>query len=809
MMLCLLRPRTFHPIDSSSSSESGSLEDASNPAANIVSSGGRHKRALLPLLAVAFVQAGPAAAPHAIPVPRPKAQGYTTNVRTPYVQGVNQVAGGCVGGACSAGDFNPLLLQGARGNPGIKARFNQRAFQYASDLLAPILNSEIKRARLPNINQCIPEVQGCIQVYNLFVARYRCPSRIAAYPAAPNKVVLSVQNLDIGVDGNLGGQITVLLPLALTGIVHVNAHQLSITTELTINRAANGAPYIHMSSCQVTVGYVDAWIENGGLIGDIVNSQFRSKVSQQVKEMMPSKICQALPGVINEKINPKLGQIPQAIAVTQMLQLAGLNQIRSPAQCPAQCRSANPTAAVASPLPPPKSVAVVPPANPPQPYQQQPQTRSIPQSHQKPATSQVNGATGYRKRYVRVSAVSNKAASAIPQRHLVSSGDTRTKRAAGQAPTAVAMERPKAQGASTSPLYVGNSNLCAGCPGVGDSKDPLSSIADLAQYLDMSKLNDIYLTVQLVNNYATYNDYTIELNGEFSPYGRGGTPFGAFPMFFPPGGGQRMAEAMISDYTINSLFYHMHRKGFLSFHVGPETPKVGELLKTTCSDDDEDLEDHGVEVDDTETTARRLRRVLRVKRQDDDAGSLSDLGICFGDILPAIREKYPNKKIAVNIRTVRAPSVLFSARNGGMATLDLVADADIFIDGTNQRVGTITISSVIEIRIQARGQLIAGSLEITSLKLADKDGTLGLPQDALDNLGNLGKELLQKVGNDALQKGIPVQLPANSALPITFINPQFAVVEHALYLQSDFTVSPSLLAQLGGGATCAGGYGRK
>uniref|UniRef100_A0A1I7ZPT9 BPI1 domain-containing protein n=1 Tax=Steinernema glaseri TaxID=37863 RepID=A0A1I7ZPT9_9BILA len=775
----------------------------------------RAKASLLPLLAVCLALAPP----QAVPVPRPRAAGYTTNVRTPYVQGVSQVAGGCVGGGCSAGDFNPLLLQGARGNPGIKARFNQRAFQYASDLLAPVLNQEIKRARLPNINQCIQEVNGCIQVYNLFVARYRCPSRIVAYPAPPNRVVLSVQNLDIGVDGNLGGQVVVLLPLALSGIVHVNAHQLSLTVELTINRAANGAPYIHMSGCVVTVGYVDAWIENGGLIGDIVNSQFRSKVSQQVKEMMPSKICQALPGVINEKINPKLGQIPQAIAVSQMLQMLGLNQLRSPSQCPSQCRAANPNVVVANPLPAPKSVAVVAPsAHQPQAYQQQPQAqaqayqpqpqvRSAPASasYQKPA-GQVSGATGFRKRYVRVSAVSNTVASPIPQRHLVSSGSTRTKR---QAPTAVAMQRPRAQGASNSPLYVGNSNLCAGCPGVGDSKDPLSSIADLAQYLDMSKLRDLYLTVQLVNNYASFNDYTIELNGEFSPLGRGGTPFGAFPMFFPPNGGNRMAEALISDYTVNSLFYHMHRKGFLSFHVGPETPKVGELLKTTCSDDEDDLEDHGVEVDDTETTVRRLRRAFRVKRQDDDTGSLSELGICFGDILPAIREKYPNKKIALNLRTVRAPSILFSSRNGGMATLDLISDADIYIDGTNQRVGTITIAAVVEIRVQPRGQTIAGSLEITSLKLADKDGTLGLPQDALDNLGNLGKELLQKVGNDALQKGIPVQMPANSALPINFINPQFAVVEHALYLQSDFTVAPSLLAQLGGGSTCGGGYGRK
>ena len=54
----------------------------------------------------------------------------------------------------------------------------------------------------------------------------------------------------------------------------------------------------------------------------------------------------------------------------------------------------------------------------------------------------------------------------------------------------------------------------------------------------------------------------------------------------------------------------------------------------------------------------------RGKRQE-EAGGLADLGICFGDILPAVREKYPNQKIAIVIRTVRAPSVILSQARGG------------------------------------------------------------------------------------------------------------------------------------------------
>jgi hypothetical protein len=43
------------------------------------------------------------------------------------------------------------------------------------------------------------------------------------------------------------------------------------------------------------------------------------------------------------------------------------------------------------------------------------------------------------------------------------------------------------------------------------------------------------------------------------------------------------------------------------------------------------------------------------------------------------------------------------------------------------------------------GGRLSGRAEITKLQLRDTTGSLGLPQDALDNLGNLGKEVIQKV----------------------------------------------------------------
>ncbi|KAK6025313.1 LBP / BPI / CETP family protein [Ostertagia ostertagi] len=801
--------------------------------------------------------------------------------------------GGCVGAACAVGpDFNPYLLQGVRGLPGIRARLNQRAFQYASGLIATLLNQEIKRARIPPITQAPPGgIQGCIIIYNLYVSRYRCPQNVVLYPAPPNRIILQVQNVDIGITGNLGGQIVILLPIALFGIIQMNIHQMSITVELAVERGPRG-PYVRMLSCNIQIGYADAYIENGGLIGDIINSQFRSRISNQVREMIPGQVCGMLPSIIDEKLNGRLSGLPQAIAVSQLLSmfgsaLAGAGSASpSPQYCETQCgqsalRIPSTATSAASSGVQGGSSSIAGPGQAPQipqaAYNDRPQARGIQQRvyntnqsmmlRQVPRRSAVRAApTVYRPRiitylegdaskaihhtvvrnkrqaqvfqFTRLSAVPNGVAQIVrPSRGITGPGGFQTGGGQFAGPGAVGGFRPggpagprlppppPVPGAPAPALVPPSPDLCAKCPPAAPADDPMSFIRQLAAGLDMRKLSDLYLSIQLVGTSATSNDFTVDLTGEFSPNAQGGTPFGAFPVQFPYAFDSHMAEFIVTDYTVNSLFYWLHRKQFLTFHIGPNTPKIGELLKTTCNEDeDEDgLEATEVELDEEDADRRRRRKVskktlktwrnrretaveimMRGRGKRQDAGGLADLGICFGDILPAVREKYPNQKIAIVIRTVRAPSAIFSAARGGMVTLDLVADADIYIDGTNNRVetefshfqvGTITIAATIVIVAQIQGNRLTGTAEISSLKLTDRAGTLGLPQDALDNLGNLGKELIQKLLNDTLQKGIVINLPLNGlgGLPINVINPSVRIIEHGIYIATDLTISPSLL----------------
>uniref|UniRef100_A0A915EHU6 Lipid-binding serum glycoprotein C-terminal domain-containing protein n=1 Tax=Ditylenchus dipsaci TaxID=166011 RepID=A0A915EHU6_9BILA len=211
------------------------------------------------------------------------------------------------------------------------------------------------------------------------------------------------------------------------------------------------------------------------------------------------------------------------------------------------------------------------------------------------------------------------------------------------------------------------------------------------------------------------------------------------------------------DSSNGSRSFHRTRGGFLTVRIGPETPKIGELLKTTVRQKKEIMEVLKI-------------MVSRNKRQDN---SLTDLGICFGDILPAVRERYPNQRIVVVIRTARAPSVVLSARNGGTASLDFVIDADFYIESTNQKVKISKFivlfkanscrdypgAAVVDFTVNTEGGRLSARADISRLQLRDVGNSLGLPQDALDNLGTLGKEVILKAGNDALAKGTSLSLP--------------------------------------------------
>ncbi|CAG9538603.1 unnamed protein product [Cercopithifilaria johnstoni] len=1029
-------------------------------------------------------------------------------------------------GASAVVDFNPALLRGYRGQPGIKIRINRRSFQYATTLAQIILNREIVKFEIPDITQNIKEFYLEVTICNIYISNYRQPECLVIFPAPPNQIVFTVNDFDIGLAGNLDGVINAIFPIQIFGIVHVNFYHMSVSITLKVIRSIYGTPQVVVCGCAVEIPYADVCIENGGLLGEIANLFFRKTISERVRSIAPNAICGMLPTVINERINPILARIPQSISFMQIINLfKGLLGGSKPAHCYSpQCQArlsvaklppssrgigvspprnppplplspssptftmaklppgskvidaspprnppplplspSSPTPTVAKIPPNSRGIDALPPRNPPllplpplsstskqnanrvassktsiakiaasvpthvaaqqvQPkfrnnikekekktesfgtvtnngeivgngtstikeksssnglvtksnaqyynqstqstqrilsivahpfartksemeelesllsdirkdiinlsrtvqsssmqqsqqtatlrlspeklYQQQQQQQQnqqrlsqqqnqqqlsqqqnqqplsqqqnqqqlsqqqnqqplSQQQNQQPLSQQQNQQRlsqqqnqqqlsqqqnqqrlSQQQNQQRLSQQQNQQrlsqqqeqktaqkllrhSSAKPLVHnskiIATSNQLNSRKPSDQfnrAASVVSFAVPLAKGFDKisgdfklRAESVGGVNdfrgkindPCAGCT-PDDSFDAFRNL--IIQQLDLRKVANLFLTTQLLQSHATFYDYSLDLNGEFSPNGRGGTPFGPFPMQWPISVGSSMIEILISDFTINSLLYWIHKSNFFSFRIGPEAPGIGTLLTTGCdiSNDNfsEENENESLFIRLLRLTERRHRyyhyHQKRSKRQmitggDSSLGNLADLGICLGDILPAVKEEYPNSTLALFIHSARAPSIIISRRGGGSIQIDLTAFIDIYLDRTNVRVGTITVIAVGDIMLRITGQRISGNATLPIFKLLDRDQTLGLSQDALDNLASLAKDIILKGINQQLNRGMEISLPT-STLPLNIISPRIAILEHSIHIASDFTASSSALSML-------------
>ncbi|VDM39568.1 unnamed protein product, partial [Toxocara canis] len=837
---------------------------------------------------------------------------------------------------------------------GIRARLNRPAFAYLSGLFASILNEQIINAEIPPILQCIPGlpvsvtgVNGCVKIYNIFVSRYRCPQRVLIYPDKPNKIVLSVQNFDIGITATLGGQINILLPIPLCGTIQLNIHRVSLAVEVIIEEKCDHFN-IKIAGCSITVGYVDVYMERAGLIGDLVNGLFRQIVSESVRQMIPSRVCGMLPKLVDERVNAQLANIPTTISVGQLIQmLGGLEGLLGGgvARCSkthrcrlSQSNESSQAAFVRQQLvplskgSPSNKVPLIASHAASQRVLTAPKTASstvttkqankqpIPVAKKFPfsvksqkASNSTKLSTIWRDNSTKWNSsedvstivdvseeialsmltelldlndrgntnsknnftlndikkmlhngtsdeVNRKLLQKLAQmtkdgdhfearqilaslRHVARGLAKRSRRSPKYgavpvvnkrppkwrifseevtestkapkngtivkkytAPYAVApvLTSPVAKRAKKQPIVHGTGrvvimngnhsrahgcptcvggvggiggalsgsvvggvagNPCAGCPTGGRQTNPLDLIRKLIRTVDLSKLCNIYLSLKLLRTLATCDDYTIDLKGAFGLCADDLASF-CIPTVFFPGCPNCMIEVIITDYTINSLFYQMHRLGLLSFRIGPDTPEIGPLMRTTCQ----------------------------------DSSDPSGVSVCVGDFLPAV-SRYPNKWIAVNIHTIRPPTILFSR---GCATIDFAADADICVTNTfgcegGIRVGTIELLMVADVCVQAAAGRLYGRSNVRFLRIIEKQPSLGLQPGILDQLSVLGKDLITKALNDALANGINVRIPTGGGLPLTLYNTQFAIIDHGLYISSDFSISPSLLS---GSASC-------
>ncbi|KAI3413384.1 hypothetical protein GPALN_010880 [Globodera pallida] len=599
-------------------------------------------------------------------------------------------------------DFNPALAASANDSsqPGIKARLNPAAFRYMSRELVGILNYQIKRAKLSSISQCLPQADGCLRIEHLHVNNYKCSKDVSFKPAQPNRLVMDVRNIDVSVNGDLGGQITIMHALALFGQVQVTAQKVKVIVGVVVeNSATTGSPKLRVVSCTGRVGNVQTSIQSGGLLGDIANQQLKHKINKIVQRQVTSQLCKRVPQMVEEQVNPQIsGVVPKKIAFKSIAQVA-LNS-----SCLAALTESGGTTT----------------------------TKATTTLTTTTESSSSNGTT-------------------------LSASETATTKAPGK-------------------------------------KAP-SPISLIMQLMDMKKLDNLFLNSQLLGSAATSNDYTIKLRGDFSVCGWGCTPFSPFPAQIPAciGKNCKMADIMLSDYTINTMLYHMHRVGFFVVKIGPDTPAVGRLMRLTCESGDDDevsLDDHGVEDENGTLIVKRSPISRRTKRQDEDEDlvqTLIDTGICIRSLLPAAADEYPDEKVDLVMRTMRAPSA--TIYENGTIILEQIAKLEFFGHTNKKKLGTFKSTSTAQIDVNSEGEIIKANLTLPSLTLTDigTDVKSGMTQEGLDTLTSLMKEKVPESANKKLAKGCKLDFPPGvGGLPIRVLNPEVHFVPRAVHIKSNF-----------------------
>lgn len=72
--------------------------------------------------------------------------------------------------------------------------------------------------------------------------------------------------------------------------------------------------------------------------------------------------------------------------------------------------------------------------------------------------------------------------------------------------------------------------------------------------------SDLFLSTYLLGSSAANSHLTLNFLGEFSPiYAKGSTPFAAPILQYPVSDNGQMINLLVSDYTFNTLLYHLHR----------------------------------------------------------------------------------------------------------------------------------------------------------------------------------------------------------------------------------------------------------
>ncbi|CAJ0589972.1 unnamed protein product [Cylicocyclus nassatus] len=253
---------------------------------------------------------------------------------------------------------------------------------------------------------------------------------------------------------------------------------------------------------------------------------------------------------------------------------------------------------------------------------------------------------------------------------------------------------------------------------------------DVNRFFNVDRLRHMMIDLTLLDASATREDFTVGMSGRLSSTKIGdGSPFHVpFPFRVPQNHNRRMAEIVISEYSVNSMLYFAHRTNSLLFHVDSHSPGVGSLLKTTCTADE----------------------------------------VCLSDQVEEVGREYPGQSLELIIRTTSPPIMAFRK---DVVKLYMEGRCLFFLEGTRQKVGVIPFTTEVELFLQTVGNHLKGRVSIGRLTFNNGIEFFKLTADDLDGLRKTTKTALENMANAILNAGIPLSNSSpNSPLRLSAVH---------------------------------------
>ncbi|GMS94112.1 hypothetical protein PENTCL1PPCAC_16287, partial [Pristionchus entomophagus] len=239
-------------------------------------------------------------------------------------------------------------------------------------------------------------------------------------------------------------------------------------------------------------------------------------------------------------------------------------------------------------------------------------------------------------------------------------------------------------------------------------------------FFDKDFSSDFYIDYRLKEN-PQCGENVIDLgsSGEISYKGLGDTPFGpvAIP---PPEAENEMLALSLSDFVLNSLFYHAYKQRKLRIFLDSKTKGAASMLRTKC-----------------------------------------DGGFCLGDLIPQLGEGYPNATLAMLFSATRSPAAIFSERNGGILSMRLGGLLAFYVEelGRKRQIALFNVDVIVSAQLSIVKGNIRGTITLDRFDLVKKYGELRISKEELDDIAILSSQFIEGMLNELFATGFPLPVP--------------------------------------------------